>query len=50
MKVASRTDKRKKRLALKVEEYMFVGKDEDGTYYMFRFNGKGIAVFNRDYD
>ena len=26
---------------------VFVGKDEDGEYYLFRFNGKAVGVFKR---
>ena len=29
---------------------VFVGKDEDGEYYIFRFAGKEVSVFKRKYD
>ncbi len=29
---------------------VFVGKDEDGEFYLFRFNGKELNVFKRKYD
>ena len=29
---------------------VFVGKDEEGEYYIFRFEGKYVSVFKRKYD
>jgi hypothetical protein len=29
---------------------VFVGKDEDGEYYIFRFEGKEMSVFKRKYE
>lgn len=29
---------------------VFVGKDEGGEYYLFRFEGKNVEVFKRKYD
>ena len=29
---------------------VFVGKDEEGEYYIFRFEGKYVMVFKRKYD
>jgi hypothetical protein len=29
---------------------VFVGKDEDGEYYIFRFEGKEVSVFKRKYE
>ena len=29
---------------------VFVGKDEEGEYYIFRFEGKEVSVFKRKYD
>jgi hypothetical protein len=29
---------------------VFVGKDEDGEYYIFRFEGKEVLVFKRKYE
>lgn len=29
---------------------VFVGKDEDGDFYLFRFEGKEVSVFKREYD
>ena len=29
---------------------VFVGKDEEGEYYIFRFEGKYVTVFKRKYD
>ena len=29
---------------------VFVGKDEDGEYYIFRFEGKEVSVSKRKYE
>jgi hypothetical protein len=29
---------------------VFVGKDEDGDFYLFRFKGKEVRVYKREYD